>query len=200
MKPVRSGIDRHARGQHIRARTPADPVRSVKNGHLRPRDGLAGRNEFIDAFPDGDRSGQAGNAGANNDDMCTHGQEFGGEEGFAQGPTAWKRPGQARCTHRRPYSIVKQPRASNFDPHPEEPRRSPSGRRRGVRRMWPNITACSIAVRRTASLRSPVAVRRTACALALARSRSKNGVASLAYGPRPSRRCFALRATQASSG
>jgi hypothetical protein len=84
MKPVRSGIDRDARGQNVSARAPANPVCGFKDRHLRPRDSLAGSDEFIDAFPNGDGSAQAGNAGANDDDVRTHGQEFSGKgEGVA---------------------------------------------------------------------------------------------------------------------
>ena len=76
MEPVRSGIHRHTRRQLISARAPADPVRGVKECHLGPRDGLASRDELVDAFPNGDGSGQAGNAGADDDNMRTHGRGF----------------------------------------------------------------------------------------------------------------------------
>ena len=76
MEPVRSGIHRRTRIQLISARSPADPVRGVKECHLGSRDDLASRDEPVDAFPDGDGSGQAGNAGADDDNMRTHGRGF----------------------------------------------------------------------------------------------------------------------------
>src|SRR5258707_5934663 len=73
MKRAHSDNYRHSGRDLLGARASADQVRGVKECHLGPRDGLASRDELVDSFPNGDGSGQAGNAGADDDNMRTHG-------------------------------------------------------------------------------------------------------------------------------